>query len=140
LKAVGVDAQVKSYPASVFFACPGPRCGGTAKLAQFAWVTTISSSFEEWECPSVYGEPPFLNEQRYCSRDLDRARYTFATSLGQEMVEAAAKAQYTIMQDIAVIPLVQRPHIEVISAKLQNHKLPNGVTTSFWNARQWYFR
>jgi hypothetical protein len=54
-------------------------------------------------------------------------------------VAASAEAQVILMQDIAIVPLVQRPVVELVSNRLANHKLPNGLTSSFWNARQWYF-
>ena len=63
---------------------------------------------------------------------------------------ASAEAQVILMQDIAVIPLVQRPIVELVSANLQNYRLTNGISGSyssnyyhawsFWNARQWYFK
>jgi ABC-type transport system substrate-binding protein len=143
LKAVGVDAQIKSYPASVFFEnYAGPRWDGTTKLAQFAWGTTPSDDFEVWVCPLPW-EPwasGSLNAQRYCSPKLDDAQARFNSSIGSEGVEAAAEAQVILMQDLPTIPLARRANIEVVTAKLQNHKLPNGLTSSFWNARQWYFK
>ena len=142
LKAVGVDAQQKAYPAAVFFAEPGPRSDGTTKLAQFSYVTTKESDFEAWTCPSGVYHPTFpldCNIQ-YFDAGIEEWNNKFNTTSGNEMVEAAAEAQYIIMKEIAVIPLARRANIEVITDKLQNHKLPNGLTTSAWNARQWWFK
>jgi ABC-type oligopeptide transport system substrate-binding subunit len=63
-------------------------------------------------------------------------------ALLEPQISAAAEAQVIMMQDLPVIPLYQRPIIELVSNKLVNYKLP-GIAyehSSFWNARQWYFR
>jgi phosphoribosylamine--glycine ligase len=51
------------------------------------------------------------------------------------------EAQVILMQDIPIVPLVQRSNIELVTQKLANYKITNSyLTSSFWNARQWYFR
>jgi peptide/nickel transport system substrate-binding protein len=142
LKAVGIDAQVKSYPAGVFFDTPGPRSGGTTKLAQFFWVGSLDRDFSAWMCKEIYSRVTNSgqNEQRYCNNAVDDANNRFNSTLGSEMVEAAAEAQVVLMQDLPTIPLVQRPKIELVAGTLENYKLPGGETSSFWNARQWWFR
>jgi ABC-type transport system substrate-binding protein len=142
LRAVGIDAQIKSYPSGVFFDAPGPRSDGTTKLAQFAWVGSVGRDFRAWMCEEVYNRVTNTgqNEQRYCNSAVDEANTRFDTSVGSEMVEAAAEAQVILMQDLPTIPLVQRPKVEVVTATLENYKLPGGETSSFWNARQWWFK
>jgi peptide/nickel transport system substrate-binding protein len=144
LKAVGVDAQIKSYPASEFLKPEGPWSDGTTKFVEFAWVGTENSDFGVWDCANVFNrgknDQDFLNKQMYCNPALDEAHHRFLVSAGSEMVEAAAKAQVILMQDLPTIPLARRANVEVVNNKLQNHKLPNGLTSSFWNARQWYFK
>jgi peptide/nickel transport system substrate-binding protein len=142
LKAVGVDAQVKSYPAGVFFDAPGPRSDGTTKFAQFAWVGSSSSDFGAWRCDEVYNRQTNagVNEQRYCNPKVDDADGKFQSDLDPKVgVAGHAEAQVTIMQDIAVVPLATRANIEVVNGKLQNHKESNSQVTSNWNAVQWYF-
>jgi peptide/nickel transport system substrate-binding protein len=142
MKAVGVDAQVKSYPAGVFFAAPGPRSDGTTKLAQFAWVGSSDSDFGAWRCNEVYNRETNAgqNEQRYCNEKVDAADAKFTSDLDPKVgVAGHAEAQVTIMQDAALIPLATRANIEVINGKLQNHKETNSQVTSNWNALQWYF-
>jgi peptide/nickel transport system substrate-binding protein len=142
LKAVGIDAQVKSYPASVFFAAPGPRSDGTTKLAQFAWVGSSDSDFAAWRCDQVYNRTTNSgqNEQRYCNQKVDDADAKFTSDLDPKVgVAGHAEAQVLIMQDVAVVPLATRANIEVINGKLMNHKETNSQVTSNWNALQWYF-
>ncbi|HKP54035.1 MAG TPA: peptide ABC transporter substrate-binding protein [Chloroflexia bacterium] len=145
LKAVGVDAVAKNYPAGVFFdsSYDSPRVNGTVKLAQFAWGSTRDSDFAIWLCGNY---DPLLdyqsgNNQHYCNRKLDEANAKFNSEADlHAQVEAAAEAQAVLMQDIVVVPLVQRPNVEIVKETLANYKLASGTTSSFWNARQWYFR
>jgi peptide/nickel transport system substrate-binding protein len=142
LRAVGIDAQQKAYPASVFFAAPGPRSDGTSKLSQFAWVGSSDSDFGAWRCNEVYNAETNSgqNEQRYCNPAVDAADAKFTSDLDPKVgVAGHAEAQVAIMTDIAVVPLAQRSNIEVINAKLMNHKETNSQVTSNWNAVQWYF-
>jgi peptide/nickel transport system substrate-binding protein len=145
LKAIGVDAVTKKYDASVFFdnSIASPRINGTIQLAEFAHVTTRESDFALWNCGSYdpkIDDPPD-NGQGYCNRKIDDIIAQFNTEANlSAQVEAAAEAQFTLMQDIVVVPLVLRSNIEVVTNKLANHKITNSLTSSFWNARQWYFR
>ncbi|HKP54033.1 MAG TPA: peptide ABC transporter substrate-binding protein [Chloroflexia bacterium] len=146
LKAIGVDAIAKNYPASLFFdtSVESPRANGIIKLAQFAWQTTRESDFSSWSCrEGLYNPIPvgYGNDQAYCNEKVSIADYTFISEVElQTQVVAAAEAQVTLMQDIVVVPLVQRANIEIVKDKLANYKITNSLTSSFWNARQWYFR
>jgi peptide/nickel transport system substrate-binding protein len=137
LKAIGVDAQQKAYPASYldYF--------DTTEFYQSAWLTTRGSDFAVWTCPELFdpSKRSGTNHQRYCSPQLDAANAKFNSEIDlQAQVTAAAEAQVILMQDIVTIPLVQRPNVEVVTSKLANYKITNSATSSFWNARQWYFR
>jgi peptide/nickel transport system substrate-binding protein len=140
LKTVGVDARQKAYPAGEFFSRDNPRALGITKFGQFAWVTTRDTDFGYWRCGDPhFGEPG--NDQYYCSPQLEKANSKFNSGIElQTQVAAAAEAQVILMQDIVTIPLVQRPNIEIVTDKLANYKLTNSTTSSFWNARQWYFK
>jgi peptide/nickel transport system substrate-binding protein len=143
LKAIGIDAITKNYSASLFFdeSAESPRVNGTIKLAQFSWTTTRDSDFSTWtsrcdDMGATLGAP-----REYCNQKLDQANAKFNTEADlHAQVEAAAEAQFTLMQDIVVVPLVLRSNIEIVTNKLANHKITNSLTSSFWNARQWYFK
>jgi peptide/nickel transport system substrate-binding protein len=145
LKAVGVDAVAKNYPASVFFAedDTSPRNTGQTKFAEFAWVGSSDSDFSAWTCDQVWDPVKFTgqNSQRYCNRDVDIANGQYnAASSRKEIAEASAKAQQLLANDIVVVPLVTRANIEVVRASLQNFVETNSQVTSNWNAVTWYFR
>ena len=44
------------------------------------------------------------------------------------------------MQDIAEVPLVLRPNIEIYRGSLQNHKTTNSSVSQSWNMGAWYFK
>ena len=141
LKAIGVDAVEKNYPSSIFFAGDetDPNATGIIKLSQFSYVTTRDSDFGDWSClDELLGVTP---PQEYCNPKLDEADLKFNSEPDlHAQVEAAAEAQVILMQDVVVVPLVQRPNVEIVRDTLANYKLTNSTNGSFWNARQWYFR
>ena len=141
LRAVGIDAQQKAYPAAVFFESPGPRSDGTTKFAEFAWVGSSDSDFSPWKCSERYNAQTNSgqNEQQYCNQAVDDGDALFTSTLGPEGVEGHAAAQVAIMEDIALVPLATRANIEVVNGKLQNHKESNSQVVSSWNATAWYF-
>jgi peptide/nickel transport system substrate-binding protein len=144
LRMIGVDAVRKSYPSAIF--CDFPPCslwaGGQTKIAQYV---PNPLNFDEWTCKELYDPRTNagLNEQKYCNPALDRANLEFQNeALLRPQLTFAAEAQVILMQDLAIVPLYQRPIIEVVSTRLVNHKLPgiHSSNSSFWNARQWYFK
>ncbi len=143
LKAIGVDAVQKAYPSGEFFGQDSPRALGVTKFGQFAWVGSRDSDFGVWRCGEVYNLATHSgqNEQRYCNPKLDDLDAIYNSEIDPAIqVPASAEAQVVLMTDIAIVPLVQRANIEVVSGKLANHKETNSQVTSFWNARQWYFK
>jgi peptide/nickel transport system substrate-binding protein len=150
LRATGMDVEVKHWHAC--FHCPQYHLVpfGPAAMLQSARINN-GLSFEEWACREAYDprSNSGLNEQHYCNPALDSVSDRLKTAIGLEARMASAEAQLILMQDIAVIPVVERPVIELVSSKLQNYTLATGVrsgfdgymtVTSFWNARQWWFR
>jgi len=45
-----------------------------------------------------------------------------------------------MMNDVAVIPLVQRTNIEIYKTSLQNRKVTNSSISQWWNIGTWYFK
>jgi peptide/nickel transport system substrate-binding protein len=146
LKAIGVDAVAKNYPAGLFFdnSPESPRVNATIKLAQFSWVTTRDSDFSTWVCPvDSYASqrPPDSTWSCLASADFERANAAFNAEIDPvAQLSAAAEAQFLLMRDIVTIPLFQYPRVELVRNNLANYKLPNSALSSFWNARQWYFK
>jgi len=145
LKAIGVDAVSKNYPSTVFFdsSKDSPRANGTTKFAEFAWVGSVDSNFEQWTCSSLWNPDTEAgdNNQVYCNHELDTANGEYDASTSRaEIAEASAKAQSIISNDVVVVPLVQRANISVTRKTLQNFKETSSQVTSNWNALQWSFK
>jgi peptide/nickel transport system substrate-binding protein len=142
LKAIGVDAVQKAYPAGDFFDNPNPRSTGVTKFGQFAYVGSRDSDFGFLRCGEIWDPTTQAgqNESRYCNQKVDDLDAIYNSEIDPKIqIPAAAEAQVIIMTDIPTVPLVLRSNIEVVSGKLKNHKETNSQVTSFWNARQWYF-
>ena len=145
LKAIGVDAIAKNYGADVFFAGDNtdPRANGTTKLQEFAYVGSVDSDYSSWTCDQRFNPETLagVNNQQYCNKELDAANGEYNASTSQkEIAEASAKAQVILANDVAVVPLVQRANIEIVSNALQNHKETNSQFPSTYNAAQWWFK
>ena len=139
LKALGVTARPKTYPAGVFASDDSPRRTGITKLALWPTAITTDSDFSQWLCQPA--DPTGQTDLGYCNPIVDDANNRFITSLDSKtLVSAAAQAQATLMQDLVTIPLVQRSNVEIVTGKLVNYRPTNSTTSSFWNARQWYFK
>jgi peptide/nickel transport system substrate-binding protein len=151
LRAVGIEAEVKQYRFCAHCEPPQLIPFGSHAMIQFAWRGAIGTDFDPWTCAAFYDPKTRSgqNEQHYCNPALDKANTRFKTEIGQEAKMANAEAQVIMMQDIAIIPLVQWPKIEVVQASLQNYTLTSSTDfayygyipwSPFWNARQWWFK
>jgi peptide/nickel transport system substrate-binding protein len=145
LKAIGVDAQTKNYPAGTFFAGDDtdPRATGQTKFQEFAYIGSTDSDYSSWTCDQRWNPTTFAgaNNQQYCNHDLDEANGQYnAASSDQEIADASAHAQQILANDVVSIPLVERANIEIVSNKLQNFKETNSQYPSTYNVNQWAFK
>jgi peptide/nickel transport system substrate-binding protein len=141
LKAIGIDAQQVNYPRG-FFDDDGPKATGKTKLAQFAYVQTSTSDFSPYDSSQWNSElqPAAQNQQHYKNEKVDQANRLFGATVSRaEQAEQSAIIQTEMMNDVAVIPLVQRANIEMFSAKLKNRKTTNTSFAQWWNVASWYF-
>ncbi|HYP19304.1 MAG TPA: ABC transporter substrate-binding protein, partial [Chloroflexia bacterium] len=142
LKVVGVEAITVNYPQG-FFAQDGPVTTGKTKLAQFAFVNDELTGFSHFSTDPVMSnvEPTTRNYQQYRNDRVTEANRIFNSEIGRgKTAEAAAIIQVEVMNDVAVVPLVQRASIEVYRRTLMNRKLSNGLASQWWNIVQWYFK
>jgi peptide/nickel transport system substrate-binding protein len=145
LKAIGVDAQTKNYPAGTFFAGDDtdPRATGQTKFQEFAYIGSTDSDYSSWTCDQKWNPTTFAgaNNQQYCNHDLDQANGQYnAASNDQEIADASAHAQQILANDVVSIPLVERANIEIVSNQLQNFKETNSQYPSTYNVAQWAFK
>jgi ABC-type transport system substrate-binding protein len=143
LKAIGIDAITVNYPTG-FFDNDGPIATGQTKLAQFVYVTVAASNFDVWvyiSCPTpeVGACGPNLNWQQYKNFRVNEANQLFKTEIARSKVaEQSAIIQVELMNDIAVIPLVQRANIEIYRGNVRGRKTTNSTVPQWWNITQWY--
>jgi peptide/nickel transport system substrate-binding protein len=142
LKQVGIDAQQVSYPRG-FFDPEGPISTGKSKLAQFAYTQLSTSAFDPWDESQVVTEeqPGALNRQQYKNAKVTQANNLFQATLDRsEQAEQSAIIQAEMMRDVATIPLVARPTIEIYKNTMVNRKTTNSSVPQWWNIVQWYFK
>lgn len=142
LKQVGMDAVVTNYPQG-FFGNTGPKATGKTKLAEFAFVQTSLSGFDPYSLDELWTptETGKANTQQYKSEAVTNANRVFNLELDpKKTAEAAAQAQVAMMNDVAIIPLVQRANIEIYKNNLMNRKVTNTSVPQWWNIMQWYFK
>jgi peptide/nickel transport system substrate-binding protein len=142
LKAVGIEAVTANYPQG-FFSDTSPMLTGKTKLAQFAYEQNELIDFRQFSTDPVKSNPDPMrrNYQQYRNDTVTEAVRLFSSEIDRiRTAEAAAIIQIEVMNDIAVVPLVQRSNNEVYRGTLMNRKLSNGIASQWWNLAQWYFK
>jgi peptide/nickel transport system substrate-binding protein len=142
LKAVGVEAVTVNYPQG-FFSEAGPVATGKTKLAQFAYTQDELTDFRQYSTDPVRTrvDTARRNYQQYRNDRVTEANRIFSSEIDRaKTAEAAAIIQVEMMNDIAVVPLVQRANIEVYRNTLMNRRPSNGLASQWWNIIQWYIK
>jgi peptide/nickel transport system substrate-binding protein len=142
LKAIGMDPVITNYPTG-YFDPDGPKATRKTELAEFAYVGTSSTNYDtydtkEWNTDTYTGGQ---NNQHYSNAKVDDANRKFSATIDRnELAESSAIVQVEMMNDAAVVPLVQRANIEIYSGKMVNRKTTNTSIAQWWNIGQWYFK
>ncbi len=142
LKGVGVDAQIKAYPANLFFASYGQggiMTNGKYDLGLYGWIAGYDPDDHSlYECAQIPrpSHPEGVNYTRYCSKEMDAAQ---AAALGSYDQAARKKAYSTIQKLIARdVPedYIWYPRqIQPISPAFKGFA-PNPINEA-WNAYEW---
>jgi peptide/nickel transport system substrate-binding protein len=139
---VGVDAQVKTYVTSLFFASYGG--GGiiqTGKfdVANFTWVNgTDPDDSVLWTCDQIPrpGESG-QNVYRFCDPELDRAESVALRNYARPVRKKAYDEIQRILADrVPAIILWYYRRISVANSDLKNYR-PTHAVSSFWNSYDW---
>jgi peptide/nickel transport system substrate-binding protein len=144
----GIDVEIKSVVASVFFA------SDPANLDTFPhfnadiqmYTTTMTApdpqrfmdQFTSWEISSRANKWAGRNPSRWHSEEYDRAWKAAESEM--DAVKRAAlfiKMNDLLIQDVVVIPVVWRPRVAVIGNRLRNAE-QSGWDSDFWNLPNWY--
>ena len=142
LKDAGIDAQIKAYPANLFFATYGQggiMTGGKFDLAISGWIAGFDPDDHSlFECDQIPrpSHPDGVNYTRYCNKDMDDAQ---RVALGS-YEEGVRKAAYSTIQkllardvpeDYIWYPRQAQPHAPEFKGFA-----PNPVNEA-WNAYEW---
>jgi peptide/nickel transport system substrate-binding protein len=149
LQAVGVGAYTTTYvqdrtPLRTLMAY------GKSKLGEYGLTQDAHTDFDPFSTDELWPEdelprrpldPDRANVQLYKNERVTQANRVFNLELDRKKVaEAAAIAQSEVMNDIAIVPLVQRSNVEIYRTTLQNRRLSSNIDAQWWNITQWYFK
>jgi peptide/nickel transport system substrate-binding protein len=142
LKAVGIDAQLKSYPANMLFATYGQ--GGILTTGKFdlnisGWVAGIDpDDHSEFACSEIptRSHPAGVNYSRYCSRAMDAAQaQALASYEPAQRKPAYVRIQQLLASDVPYDYLWFPRQLEPIDPAFKGFA-PNPVEEA-WNAWEW---
>jgi peptide/nickel transport system substrate-binding protein len=136
---VGIDAIVKNYPTSLFFASAG--AGGIVQnskfdIAFYSWLNgTDPDDSVLFMCDQF---PPIgQNVYRFCNAELDAAEHVAIDQNDRsKRRNAYGTIQRVLARDVPMIPLYFARRISVQNSDLKNYRVAKAVT-SFWNPYEW---
>ncbi len=148
---IGVDTELKSVNAGVFFSTDEANPDTAAKFyADVEMYTngpdgpdTLSNYLEAWTCDEASkmnkaGKWSGANSERYCSKDFD----ALFAQLNKETDPAKRndliiKMNDTLINDVVIIPLVNRTQPTDGAAKTLKGVSPNPWDSVMWNIADW---
>jgi peptide/nickel transport system substrate-binding protein len=144
----GIDVELKSVTASVYFSSDVANPDTTRKFYADIQMYTVGTpsvpdperfmqQFVSWEIASKDNKWQGNNPTRWRSEEYDKA---FRAAQGElDPVKRAAifiKMNDMVVEDVAVIPVVNRRWVAAISNKLR--ATLSGWDNDFWNLKDWY--
>jgi peptide/nickel transport system substrate-binding protein len=142
LRAAGIDAEVKTYPANLLFATYGQNgilTSGKYDLNISGWVAGQDpDDHSEFECNEIPRpqHPDGVNYSRYCSPEMDRAQAQALASYDEAARKPAyVKIQQLLARDLPVIYIWFPRQLQPIVPNFKGFD-PNPINES-WNAYQW---
>ena len=136
---VGVDAQIKPYTTSLFFATYGAGgilMAGKYDVASYSWTNgTDPDDSTQWMCDQF--PPAGQNQGRYCNPHLDAAeRVALASNDPAVRKRAYDTIQAIWTRDVPGIVTWFARRVVVENVDLKNYK-PAHAVSDFWNAYEW---
>jgi peptide/nickel transport system substrate-binding protein len=134
-RGVGIEAEVKSYTASLMFAnfsSGGIVQGGKFDVDFFAWINgTDPDDTTNFMCDQI--PPGGNNVFRFCNAELDAQERIAMTSFDRDVRKKAyARIQQILADQVPMLTMWFARRFDVANDDLQNYKPAHGVTT-FWN-------
>lgn len=138
LRAVGIDAPIKGYPANLMFATYGQ--GGILTTAKYDLSVSGWTAGFDPDDNSLYGcnqfPPAGTNYTRYCSPEMERLQRQALGSYDEETRKKAyAEIQKLLARDVPDIDLFYFRFIQPINPAFENFA-PNPMNEA-WNAFMW---
>jgi peptide/nickel transport system substrate-binding protein len=138
LRAVGIEATIKTYPASLLFApygMGGILARGNFDLNLAGWIAGIDpNDADQFSCPAL--PPEGSNITRFCSPALDAAQQAALSNYDQAARKRAyAKIQRMLAEDVPQIFFWYPRQIQAVNPDFKGFS-PNPVNEA-WNAYQW---
>ena len=125
------------FSSEVFFG--GPEVW---QIINFSWKAAAdphlgnSTYFCEGAAPSGFGA---LNVNRYCNPDVDSLVHSTNGQADQaERVRTYNEADAAYLEDLALIPLYQKPAFLAWNAELTGPELNISRSTDLWNVAAWF--
>jgi peptide/nickel transport system substrate-binding protein len=138
LRAIGIDARIKTYPAALLFAPFG--MGGILATGKFdldlsGWIAGIDpNNADQFSCPAL--PPAGSNITRFCTPALDAAQQTALTNYDQAVRKGAyGRIQRMLADDVPEIFFWYPRQIQPVNPDFKGFS-PNPVNEA-WNAYQW---
>lgn len=136
VRAVGIEATIKTYPYGIVFNISGPIRGGNYDLAFYSYsVNYDPASLNDDGCDQF--APKGANEARLCDPIVDKEeREGLRISDVEQRKKIYADIQRRRMEDVGYVPLYFRDRMGVVTDDLHNYTASNGIIPE-WNAWQW---
>jgi peptide/nickel transport system substrate-binding protein len=143
LRDVGVDVQVRNYPANLLFstqAAGGVLANGRFDMALYGWSYTIPDPDDTATIGPDALPPIGANYSRYVDRELGNwqraARESYDPSVRKSNY---IKIQRRIHDAVPFYTIVWRANVNAVSDHMLNFK-PAPAISDFWNSYEWDIR
>jgi peptide/nickel transport system substrate-binding protein len=143
----GIDAEIKAVTASVYFssdaANPDTYTHFYTDIQMYTTTMTMPdpelfmNQFTSWEIASKENKWQGRNITRWRSEEYDKI-YRAAEAEMDPVKRAALfiKMNDLVIQNVVVIPVVQRPRVAAVSSRLRVEQ--SGWDSDFWALHNWY--
>jgi peptide/nickel transport system substrate-binding protein len=143
----GIDMEIKAVTASVYFssdpANPDTYTHFYTDIQMYTTTMTqpdpelFMNQFTSWEVASKENKWQGRNITRWRSEEYDKIYRAAETEM--DPVKRAAlfiKMNDLVIQNVVVIPVVQRPRVAAVSSRLRVEQ--SGWDSDFWSLQNWY--
>jgi len=140
LGAVGVDVQVRNYPANLLFAplaSNGVLASGKFDMALYSWSYTVPDPDDTSTLGPESLPSNGVNYAFYVDHELGAWQRAARTSYDLNVRKRYyAKIQHRIHDEVPIYTIVWRANVDAVSDRMRNFK-PAPAISDFWNSYEW---